>query len=260
MNQLSFNKNLILILSGIITFLAVACQQSGSGGGSTPPPPVPIACPNGQVGYNGTCILPIVGGNGQLQYYTSKSDPVSNIDSLTPDTSYVDFLKGALGVCERCATSIGEALKCSSWQNGFNMIRLEFTPGNMTQLKVHFQTTPKLSNPYFQYAWSFPKIGDFFLALLGAPMPSCNYGQQTPYWFGTFNLQANTSSSGFVVYGQGPLGSEWNRHAIRFNITNGNVGDSSFNYSMIAITPDNTQINLAHGKFQLCQTPNCGVF
>lgn len=261
LKQIQWPKVLFILILGLSSYLMMACQQS-NGGGATPAPPAPIICPAPQVALNGVCV--VAGGgpvNTQMQYYSSKTDPHAPSDTLAPDSAYPDFLQNALGVCERCANSGGEIMQCSSWEDGFNLIRLEFIPGVANQVKVHFYSTPKLSNSYFQYAWSFPTLGDFFLTMFtGAAVPSCNPGQYSPYWYGTFYIDSTNNGSGFVAYGQGPYFSKWNRHAIRIYVDTGKVGDSLFNYRAIAITPDNHTIQLAHGSFQRCLTTNCGVY
>ncbi len=247
----------VLVLSSISLMNFIGCQKSSRG---SSPAPVPIVCGAGQILTSTGVCGPIIPVNTQMMYYSSKNDPVSSTDSFVTDEYYSEFLKKSLGVCERCSTSEGEMLQCSTWENGFNLLKLEFVPTLANQVRVHFFTAPILKNPYFQYAWSFPDIDDFFLNLFtGAPMPSCNYGQYTPYWSNVFNVEGSSTSKGFTVYGKAPFWSQMNRYDLRIKIEEGKVGDTFFNWKMTAITDKNVIINIAHGKLQKCQLTNCGI-
>jgi hypothetical protein len=249
----------VVFLSTLSLINFIGCQKSGRG---SSPAPAPIICPAGQsMTPSGVCAInQIIPVNTQMMYYSSKNDSLSTTDTFVTDESYSEFLKKSLGVCERCSNSEGEILQCSTWENGFNLLKLEFVPNLTNQVRVHFFTAPIVKNPYFQYAWSFPDIDDFFVTLFtGAPMPSCNYGQYTPYWSNTFNVEGSSTSSGFTVYGKAPFWSQMNRYDLRIKIEDGKVGDSFFNWKMTAITDKNVIINLAHGKLQKCQRPNCGL-
>jgi hypothetical protein len=258
---------ILVIASAVITAtMIVACNKSkSSGGGPAPAPvPVPVSCPPGQIMTNAGCtiqgVVPV--NMGPIQYYSSMNDRFnSSGNSFQPDSSYTDFLQNALGVCERCVNSYGEALQCSTWENGFNMIRLEFVQGVSNRMRVHFYSTPILQNNYFTYAWNFPSLEDFFLTwFTGAPPPSCNPGQYAPYWYGDFNVETTNGSQGFVLYGQGPYLSKWNRHTIRIYVDTGKIGDPNFNYRVVAYTPTNEVIHLVNGSFSRCQSQNCGLY
>jgi hypothetical protein len=200
--------------------------------------------------------------NIPVQYYSSMNDTFnpSNPTSFSPGSGYTDFLKNALGVCERCVNSYGELLQCSSWENGFNMIRLEFLPGVTNKMRIHFYSSP-ISNSYFQFAWNFPSLEDFAISFFtGMPAPSCNNGQYAPYWWGDFSVESHNSDKGFVLYGQGPYWSKWNRHAIRVYVDSGKVGDSNFDYRVTAISNTNGTTDLATGSFARCQSANCGLY
>jgi hypothetical protein len=199
---------------------------------------------------------------GPIQYFSSMNDRLNSSGAtFYPDSSFTDFLQNALGVCERCENSYGEVLQCSTWENGFNMIRLEFIQGVSNKMRVHFYSSPILQNPYFTYAWNFPSLDDFFVTFFtGAPPPSCNPGQYAPYWWGDFSVESHNDGKGFVLYGQGPYLSRWNRHAIRIYVDTGKVGDTTFSYRVVAYTPTNSVIPLVTGSFARCQTANCGLY
>jgi hypothetical protein len=260
------NKNLLIIFFTALTGAQlISCNNSKkSSGPVAPPPPPSYVCPVGQIMTNAGCQVQgiIQNNNGSIQYYSSMNDKYSNGSAtLNPGVSYTDFLKNALGVCERCANSYGEALQCSSWLSGFNMIRLEFVQGFTNRMRVHFYSTPVINNNYFTYAWNFPTFGDFFINFFtGAPPPSCNPGQFAPYWWGDFSVETYNNNQGFVLYGQGPYLSKWNRHVIRIYVDTGKVGDTLFNYRVVAYTPTNTVLNLATGSFARCQSANCGLY
>lgn len=262
-----FRKNLFILVSSVVAAtLIISCNKSKKGGGSPPPPPPPpIVCPAGQVMSNAGCMVQgVVPLNmGPIQYYSSMNDKFNNANtaSLNPDSSYTDFLQNALGVCERCANSYGESLQCSTWANGFNMIRLEFVQGVANKMRVHFYSTPILQNNNFTYAWNFPTLEDFAISFFtGVQPPSCNPGQYAPYWWGDFSVESHNDNQGFVLYGQGPYLSKWNRHTIRIYVDAGKVGDPTFNYRVVAYTDQNAILNLVTGSFSRCQSANCGLY
>jgi hypothetical protein len=265
MIRYGFKKLLILGFAILMATQVISCNKSkkSSGPPPPPPPPPPVTCPAGQIMSSAGCVIQgVVPVNmGPIQYYSSMNDRYSAAGAnLSPDNSYTDFLQNALGVCERCENSYGETLQCSTWENGFNMIRLEFIQGITNKMRVHFYSSPIVQNQYFQYAWNFPTLEDFFITFFtGAPPPSCNPGQYAPYWWGDFSVETHNDNQGFVLYGQGPYLSKWNRHVIRIYVDTGKVGDATFNYRVVAYTPTNSVVNLITGSFSRCQTANCGL-
>lgn len=257
-------------LFSMITVTLMGLTACNNKKNSTPPPP---GCPSGQIATPAGCsppgnVTPPVGyiqppsNGGLVQYYSSKTDFLSPQDTLTPTQNWVNFLRDALGVCDRCQTTIGQAVQCDSWVRGFNMVMLSFAANQSSLAQMAFYTTPYITQTYYQFAWQFPKIEDFFITLFtGAPAPSCNPGQFSPYWATQVTFETQNNGEGFVVYvNNGPLMSRWNLYKLRLYVAKGKIGDQSFNYQLTAIDKSGHSGDLATGTLTRCKNPNCSMF
>lgn len=128
--------------------------------------------------------------------------------------------------------------------------------------QIAFYSTPSISQNYFQFAWQFPKIEDFFLTLFtGAPAPSCNPGQFSPYWASEAQFKTINTDTGFVLaVDHGPLYSRWNLYKFRLTVPVGKIGDPSFNFQLSVIDKNGNSADLATGTLTRCQTANCSMF
>lgn len=256
---------ILLNLIAVVTSSLIGCNNKSRS--SAPPPP---ACPAGQVATPAGCAPP--GGNppinyippngtGLIQYFASKTDFITGKDTFIPTSNYPLFLKGALGVCDRCQTTVGQALQCDSWVAGFNMLMLSFAGIQPSNTQMAIYSTPYLQQSYYQFAWQFPTIEDFFITLFtGVPAPSCNQGQFSPYWATQMQYESANDGKGFVVYvNQGPFYSQWNLYKFRIYVPVGKIGDNSFNFQFSAIDKNGKSGDLATGTFSRCLNANCGM-
>lgn len=262
-------KNTIYLVFFIYVFtFIISC---GSKNNSAPPPP-PV-CPNpNHVATPAGCVpngyvTPPYGYqpfNGTYQYFASKTDFLTQTDTLFPTDAYRDFLRDALGVCDRCSTTVGVEvpLQCSSWLKGFNMLMLTFGSTQASPHQMSVFSTPYMQQSYFQFAWQFPKVEDFFISLFtGAPPPSCNPGLFSPYWATNVQYDTYNNGKGFALYvNNGPLLSRWNLYKFRLYVSEGQVGDNSFNFRFSATDKDNNSRDLATGTLTRCLNRNCMMF
>ncbi len=266
-NQYNIISKVFLIGTLCLTLLACNNKKSNS---SAPSPVCPVGyipSPAGCVP-SGSNILPpnYVPHNGYIQYYASKTDFMTNSDTLRPTDNYRTFLRDALGVCDRCSSTsgvgMGEALECGAWVRGFNMLMISLAANQSSLHQMSFYTTPLISQSYFNFAWQFPDIGDFFVTLFtGAPAPSCNYGQFSPYWAPQVQYDVHNSGQGFVLYmNNGPAYSKWNLFKFRLYVPVGKIGDPTFDFKLSVMDKENKSYDLATGTLTRCQTTNCGMF
>lgn len=119
-----------------------------------------------------------------------------------------------------------------------------------------------ISQSYFNFAWQFPNIGDFFVTLFtGAPAPSCNYGQFSPYWATQVQYDVHNNSQGFVLFvNNGPPASKWNLFKIRLYVPVGKIGDPKFDFKLSVMDKDNNSYDIATGTLTKCTYKNCGMF
>jgi len=260
--------HLLLFLLSLASVFIFACSKKTS---APPPPPV---CPVGLVPTPAGCVPAGVNNqpynyipyNGYFQYYASKTDFLTNIDTLKMTDNYKIFLRDALGVCDRCSSTsgagMGAALECGSWVKGFNMMMISLAANQSALHQLSFYSTPMISQTYFNFAWQFPDIGDFFVTLFtGAPAPSCNYGQFSPYWATQVQYEVQNDSKGFVLFvNNGPSYSKWNLFKFRLSIPVGKIGDPNFDFKLSVWDKDNNSFDLATGTLTKCVTSNCGMF
>lgn len=250
---------LILAVTGLTIF--VSCNNKSvrsTRGCPSGYAPTPAGCaPNG----NMTPINYVPPINGTYQYFSSKNDFMVPTDSLFPSSQYADFLKNALGVCDRCSNSSGGLLECQSWVNGFNMLMISVSPQATQKHQMAVYTTPALQNSGYSFAWQFPDLEDYFINVFtGAPAPSCNYGQYAPYWATDMSYDSHNGGNGFVLYvNQGPFYSPWNLYKFRLYVPTGKIGDSKFDYELQALDKNGHIIPIAQGTLNRCRTRNCGM-
>lgn len=267
MSRNTFNTYFNFVLVSVVSIFLYACNNKNN---SSPPPPV---CPVGYVATPAGCVpgganiqpLQYVPFNGYIQYYASKTDFITQKDTLIPTENYRTFLRDALGVCDRCSSTsgvgMGEALECGSWVKGFNMLMISLAANQGSTHQMSFYSTPKISQSYFNFAWQFPDIGDFFVTLFtGAPAPSCNYGQFSPYWATQVQYDVHNNGQGFVLFvNNGPNPSKWNLFKFRLYVPVGKIGDPSFNFKLSILDKDNKSYDLATGTLTKCTYSNCGM-
>lgn len=256
----------------LFIFLAAAALTSCGNKKSSPPPPPP-GCPNpNHVATPAGCVpsgnvAPPYGYqyfNGTYQYYASKTDFLTKVDTLFPTDTFNQFLRDALGVCDRCSSTygVGVPLNCSSWNKGFNMLMLTMAANQSSTHQMSFFTTPAMQQSYFQFAWMFPKVEDFFITLFtGIPAPSCNPGLFSPYWATYVQYDTFNNGNGFVLYvNNGPLLSRWNLHKFRIYVDQGKVGDQSFGFRFSVTDKDGVSKDIATGTLTRCAYRNCKMF
>ena len=265
------SMNILLISLFLISFGISGCNNQSK---SSPPPP---SCPIGQAPTPAGCAiqgqipqpigyLPPNTTNGLTQYFASKADFVSRVDTLSMNSIYRDFLRDALQVCDRCySTSSNAGLECGSWLQGFNMIMVSFSGQlNGGSQQLAFYSNPAISQSYYYYSWQFPKPEDFFISMFtGVPAPSCTQGSFSPYWATNASYDLHNNGNGFVVYAKGgPLLSKWNLYQFRLYVSNGKVGDNSlpFRVTIKSNASNASEVEMATGTLSRCQTPNCGMF
>ena len=238
----------------ILSLNLIGCNNKNNGG--TPPPP---ACPLGQVAtpvgctYPNNVVPPInyIAPNGKIQYFASKSDFMAPTDTLTPTDNYKNFLRDALGVCDRCTTSAGQA-SCNSWVSGFNMMMVSLSGISTTGHQIAFYSTPAMQQGYFQFSWQFPKIEDFFLSMFtGIAPPSCNPGQYSPYWATEVALEPKSTGFGLYV-DHGPYLSRWNLYKFRVSIPQGKIGDPTLGFQLSVVDKNGNTADLATGTLTRC--------
>ncbi len=274
--ELAFNSNLKYNLKkGLFTlfFIFAAAYLTSCGSKKSSPPPPPPSCPNpNHVATPAGCVpagnvAPPYGYqyfNGNYQYYASKTDFLTQTDTLFPTATYSQFLRDALGVCDRCSTTVGVGvpLNCSSWLKGFNMLMITMSANQSSTHQMSIYSTPAMQQSYYQFAWMFPKVEDFFVSLFtGLPAPSCNPGLFSPYWASYVQYDSYNSGKGFVLYvNNGPLLSRWNLYKFRLYVDQGQVGDQSFGFRLSVTDKDGKSKDLATGTLNRCSYPNCRMF
>jgi hypothetical protein len=128
--------------------------------------------------------------------------------------------------------------------------------------QMAFYSTPLIAQTYFNYAWQFPSVEDFFLSLFtGVPPPSCNPGQFTPYWATSVQYEQANNNQGFILYvNYGPSLSRWNLYKFRLIVPVGKIGDPKFNFQLSVIDKNGNSADLATGTLNRCQSLNCSMF
>lgn len=203
--------------------MLVACNRNGSDNSGVPPGynPNAIGCTSGTYyngGYcynaNGTAVGAYNGVNFITDNYQYRNFTVSN------STVFRNFLKEAMGVCDRAQTSAG-IYNCSSWTSGYFQVVLQTQSAQATHLYATFSAYP-YSNGYSTWGAQLPSVGDFFLGLIGFPMLDYGSAIRNPLTIDAVISNIN-KSQGFEARGYGDLYTTANTSLIQIIVMNGKL-------------------------------------
>lgn len=250
-----FMKTVILIVAGFFTSaMFVACGSKDEG---NPAPPaqgiVSAQCPVNATFQNGYCYDQTGRrlNTGSVGFYAE----TYRQRNMTITGAYTEFLRDAMGVCDREKISGGGA-SCSTWINGGAFDVVIQSPTGTAQTNV-LQATFRAARPntgnYSDYSYSLPSGGAFLGALLGFPIPS-SQAAYLPKLQLNMTVTATNKDQGFEARAYGDAFSKANRSLIQIQIPQGKLEDSVLPYRIAY----RNQI-IAQGQFIRCNYAHCGL-
>ncbi len=248
-----FSMIIITVALAIVVGLLAACgKKSGGGFSNTTNTNTTNGCPTGTVASNNGCVYSNT--TGSIGFYTQTSNsPVyqNNGSVFTVGSGYKDFLKTAMGTCDRDHSN-GGLSDCDSWANGFNDMVIQMQGTAAKEAIVTFRSYPYSNNAYSSYSYSLPSVKEFFLSMFRFQM-----GNQS-YVYNPMTLKMTiwpiNDNQGFELRGYGPQGSYAYNKLIQVQINSGKFEDTAFNFS-VAFNGGTAST----GTMVRCQTVQCGL-
>ncbi|MEK6774290.1 MAG: hypothetical protein AABY64_10140 [Bdellovibrionota bacterium] len=149
--------------------------------------------------------------------------------NIKDSNGYRNFLKKAMGVCDRAQTSAG-IYSCSSWTSGYAQVVLQTQTGTANHLYATFSSYP-YSNGYSNWGVQLPSVGDFFLGLIGFPVMDLGSAIKNPLTVDA-TISVINKSQGFEARGYGDLYTTANTSLIQIMIPVGKLEDAQFDYQL----------------------------
>ena len=247
-------KTVLYIVAGFLSSaLVVACGSNDQGNVAAPGAAISAQCPPGYTFINGFCTDQYgrQAQTGSVGFYAESYRQ----RNMTITGAYGEFLRDAMGVCDREKYSGGGA-SCQTWVNGgvFDVvIQSPIATSQTTFLEATFRANRSSTGPNSDYSYSLPSAGALAGALLGFPVPSSPsaYLQTLKV---PMTVTVTNNSKGFEARGYGDFYTKANRSLIQIQIPQGTLQDSYLPYRIAY----RNQI-IANGQFIKCNTADCGL-
>ncbi len=169
--------------------------------------------------------------------------------TITNGTAYKSFMQKALGVCDRSANT-GGIYSCDSWLNSYFRLIVQATSSVSTQLRAIFMVYPQ-TNPYGWYGYQLPSWDQFFMGVMGFPVPTQIGAVRNPLAL-DMTVSLINQSQGFEARAYGAYDTLANKSLIQVQVMNGKVFDSTL---PVVVSFEGQQF--ASGTLLRCTYPNC---
>lgn len=202
-------KKLMLLAATILSSAFLVACGNGGGGDNNNGGVVGCYAPN--YWQNNVCITPGNGGSNRTFYDGNYYIGISNGNlRITDPATYKDFLKVAMGVCDRWSKSNRGIYDCATWSTGQILIGLSVPNTNSNQAALSFQVAPGYYdgsfNTFFGVQTNIPTQNP--LALANSPISVINTYQG-------FEIRRNI-----------------NLGLIQLIVTNGKLEDNTLSYQL----------------------------
>jgi hypothetical protein len=163
--------------------------------------------------------------------------------------SYKNFMKKALGVCDRAANS-GGIYSCDTWLNSYFRLIVQAQSTVATQMRAIFMVYPQQSQ-YGWYGYQLPSWDQFFMGIMGFPVPTQVGAVRNPLAI-DMTVSLINNSQGFEGRAYGAYDTLANKSLIQMQAATGKVLDNT-----LAVTLSFEGQQFASGTLYRCTYPNC---
>lgn len=242
------------IAIGAVSLIAAVLTACGKNDGGNQAAQIPLNCPNGQC-YGG---YPYQFPQGsQIQFTARKMDTnysaygYYQMGSLQIQSGFRTLLKEAMGVCDRNDISGGQAA-CDSWMAGTAEIAFQMDNATSSGVRLMIKASPSYS--YWNYWYTMPNMGDFFLSWLTGINLSNPQGFFNPMVLNATIWPIN-NNQGFEIRSNGPTYSmAWGK-LLQLQVTSGKVQDNQFSFQLYyngALAASGTMQNCTYNGYNYC--------
>lgn len=149
--------------------------------------------------------------------------------TITNGTAFKNFVKKVHSTCDQ-ANSSGGIYGCDAWMNGYFRIIYQASSSSPAQSRIMFMTYPQTSQ-YGWYGYQLPSLEQFFMGLIGFPIPQAHGIARNPIALDQTVSMIN-NSQGFESRSYGAQDTLANRSLIQFQVATGKVLDQTINFSL----------------------------
>lgn len=216
------------------------------------------ACGNSKKSSSGSVAGPGPNGGGgvyQNPYqnsndsgYLADNFQYKNIN-VSGATTYKSFLKKALGVCDRAANS-GGIYSCDSWLNSYFRVIIQAQSTISNQLRAVIMVYPQINN-YGWYGYQLPSWNQFFMGVMGFPVPQQIGAVRNPLAL-DMTVSLINNSQGFEARSYGAYDTLANKSLVQVQVATGKILDNT-----LAVTLNFEGQQFASGTLYRCTHANC---
>jgi hypothetical protein len=223
----------------LVLAIAVALTACGSNKSSSSSNPY-------YSGYNNGFTNPYANTNDSG--YLADNFQYRNIN-VTNGNAYKNFIKKALGTCDRAANS-GGIYGCDSWLNSYFRLIIQAQSTISTQLRSVFMVYPQ-TNTSGWYGYQLPSWDQFFMGLMGFPIPQQIGAVRNPLAV-DMTVSLINNSQGIEARSYGSYDTLANKSLIQIQIPSGKILDQT-----LAVSLSFEGQQFASGTLYRCSYPNC---
>ncbi len=169
--------------------------------------------------------------------------------TVTGGTAYKSFIQKALGTCDRAANS-GGIYSCDSWLNSYFRLIIQAQSSASTAMRAIFMVYPQ-QNQYAWYGYQLPSWNQFFMGIMGFPVPQQIGAVRNPLAV-DMTVSLINNSTGLEARSYGAYDTLANKSLIQVQIPTGKVLD---NQLPVKLFFEGQQF--ASGTLYRCTYPNC---
>lgn len=243
-NQIQHLIKPMLLISALVTTLA--CGKSSS---SNPQNTGAYVVCN-----NGSCSAQVVNPSASYGFYGENY--LDQNMTISNRNAYKQFLKDALGVCDRMQNTYGYA-SCDQWVGGGFDVVIQGSAATSNTLTAIFRVWPQPQSPYYSYSFQAPSFGEFIAGMFGFPVFSQTGAVRNPLVL-NFPIKVSNNYQGFEARGNGDYYTTANRSLIQLISKTGKLTDNQIPME-IAFGNSTLQVGtvFATGTMYRCHTAAC---
>jgi hypothetical protein len=215
------------------------------------------ACGNNKTSSSGDYIQNTPYDPYNLNLYSNSNDAGYLADNfqyrnftITNGTAYKNFMKKALGVCDRTSNS-GGIYSCDGWLNSYFRLIIQASSSVSTTLRSIVMVYPQVNDYSGWYGYQLPDWNQFWMGLFGFPVPSNIGAVRNPLAL-DMTVSLINNSAGIEARSYGAYDTLANKSLIQIQAANGKILDST-----LAVIMSFEGQQFASGTMYRCTYPNC---
>lgn len=169
--------------------------------------------------------------------------------TITNGSAFKNFIKKVHSVCDQSYSS-GGIYSCDNWINSYFRIVYQASSASPATSRIMFMTYPQTSS-YGWYGYQLPSLDQFFMGMLGFPVPQ-SYGIARNPIALDMTVSNINNSQGFEARAYGAQDTLARTSLIQFQVATGKVLDNKVEFKLSF-----EGVTFATGNLLRCSYPDC---